>query len=135
MAGRVSTRLTKSEGRKFAFTVGLAFCALAGLSWWRGHLPVAGALGVLGAGLLLAGVVVPTRLGPLQHAWMSLAHAISKVTTPVFMGVVYFVVLTPTGLVMRALGRRPLQREPKDGSYWIPKNRRGGGVSDMNRQF
>jgi hypothetical protein len=127
--------LTKREGRKFAFTVGLAFCVLTAISWWRGHVPVAGTLGALGVGLLLAGAVAPTRLGPVQSAWMSLAHAISKVTTPVFMGVVYFLVLTPTGLVMRALGRRPLRRELDDGSYWIAKRRDRGGVSDMNRQF
>ena len=66
---------------------------------------------------------------------MALAHAISKVTTPIFLGVVYFLVLTPTGLVMRAFGRRRLRRDPVDDSYWIPKSRRGAGISDMNRQF
>ena len=39
----------------------------------------------------LAALVVPTHLGPVQRAWMGLAHAISKVTTPIFMGVVFFV--------------------------------------------
>ena len=83
----------------------------------------------------MAGIVVPTRLGPLQRAWMGLAHAISKVTTPIFLGVVYFLVLTPTGIVMRAVGRRRLRRELEDDSYWVPKSRIGGGISDMNRQF
>ena len=134
LARRVSTRLTRTEGRKFAFPVGLAFAALAALAWWRGHATAVYVLGGLSSLLLLAGLLVPTRLGPLQRIWMGLAHAISRVTTPIFMGLVYFLVLTPTGVVMRLLGRRPLRRELEDGSYWIPKSRRAG-LSDMNRQF
>lgn len=127
--------MTKREGRKFAFPVGLAFIVLAGISLWRGHETAPQILGGLGLLLLLAGAMVPTRLGPIHDAWMGLAHAISRVTTPVFMGVVYFLVLTPTGLVMRLLGRNPLRREPEDDSYWISTGRGDRGTSDMNRQF
>lgn len=105
------------------------------ISWWRGHEPAAGIFTGIGLFLLLLGALVPTRLGLLQRAWMSLAHAISKVTTPLFMGAVYFLVLTPTGLVMRLLGRRPLEHKPAADSYWIPRGRQGTGISDMNRQF
>lgn len=127
--------MTKREGRKFAFPVGLAFIVLAGISVWRGHETAPQILGGLGLLLLLAGAMVPTRLGPIHDAWMGLAHAISRVTTPVFMGIVYFLVLTPTGLVMRLLGRHPLRREPEDDSFWISTRRGDRGTSDMNRQF
>lgn len=135
MARPIPARLTRSEGRRFAFPVGVAFAVLAGVFWWRGHETPAGALAALASLLVLAGILVPTRLGPVQRWWMGLAHAISRVTTPIFLGIVYFLVLTPTGIVMRLLGRQPLRREAEDDSYWIPKGRRGGGVSDMNRQF
>ena len=50
---------------------------------------------------------------------MGLAHAISKVTTPIFMGVVYFVVITPIGFIRRrAFGSNPL-------SPRAPAGRRG----------
>lgn len=135
MARPIPARLTRSEGRRFSFPVGLAFAVLAGVFWWKDHETVAGALAALALLLVLAGILVPTRLGPVQRWWMGLAHAISRVTTPIFLGIVYFLVLTPTGVVMRLLGRQPLRREAEDDSYWIPKSRRGGGVSDMNRQF
>src|SRR5258707_6130820 len=43
---------------------------------------------VLGVGgtLVIAALLVPTWLGPIERAWMGLAHLISKVTTPIFMG-------------------------------------------------
>ncbi|HVP39742.1 MAG TPA: SxtJ family membrane protein [Candidatus Saccharimonadales bacterium] len=129
----VPARLTAREGRKFAFTVGIAFLVLAALSAWRGHhLPprVLGAVGVL---LLLAGLVVPGRLGPVQRWWMKLAHAISKVTSPIVVGASYYVVLTPIGWVMRAFGRNPLRHRERDGGFWIPAP--SGGRSDLDTQF
>jgi hypothetical protein len=99
---------------------------------WRGHPTVATALAVLGAALCLAALVIPERLGPTQRAWMSLALAISKVTTPVFMAVVYFFVLTPTGILRRTLGRNPLT-PPTHGTRWI--SRTADDRSDLMRQF
>ena len=89
MAHGIPARLTSSEGRKFAFTVGAAFLALTALVWWRQKPTLMMVFGALGGVLLLLGIVAPTRLGPIQRAWMGLAHLISKVTTPIFMGIIY----------------------------------------------
>ena len=130
----IPARLSSAEGRKFGVTVGVAFLAFAGLLYFWRHRETAGAiLGALGALLVVAALLVPTRLGPLQRAWMGLAHAISKVTTPVFMGIVFFVVMTPIGLLMRLLGRRSLVHREQGGSFWAAPV--SGGRSDMERQF
>ena len=60
----------------------------------------------LGIVLVLAGLVVPRLLGKVYAGWMGFALVLSKVTTPIFMGVIYFVVLTPTGFLMRMFGWR-----------------------------
>ena len=52
---------------------------------------------------------------------MGLAHLLSKVTTPIFMGVIYFVVLTPTAWLMRLFGRRSLVHPEVNGSFWIER--------------
>lgn len=135
MEGRARARLTKAEGRKFAFSVGLAFFALASLMVWRGLRTLASVFAGIAILLILAGGVTPTRLGPIYRSWMGLALAISRVTTPIFMGIVYYVVLTPTGAVMRLLGKDSLRREPEEDTYWISRIGPGRGVSDMNRQF
>jgi hypothetical protein len=131
MADRVPARLTRAQGRRFGLTVGLAFTALAAVSWWRGHALPPIVLGTLGAALVVAGLVVPTFLGPVERAWMALAHALSKVTTPLFMGIVYYGVIAPTGLVMRALGKNPLVHADAEGGYW----RRAARAQNMERQF
>jgi hypothetical protein len=119
--------LTPAEGRKFALTVGTAFLALTALTWWRDHITVARVLAVIGGGLWIGGLVVPGRLGPVYRGWMGLAHAISKVTTPIFLSIVYFIVIMPIGLLMRAVGRNPIRHHPRGDSYWAPhaESRRG----------
>ena len=77
------------------------------------------AFALVGASLALAGLAVPTRLGGIERAWMAVEHAISKVSTPIFMGVVYFLMLTPTGLAMRLLGRNRLVNARGGSSAWI----------------
>jgi hypothetical protein len=91
---------------------------------------IAGALGIM---LLLGGLLVPGSLGPVYRAWMGLALAISKVTTPIFLGLVYFLVFMPVGMLRRALGHRALERTAVAGSFWLPREepRR----SDLKRQF
>jgi len=133
MAAGIPARLTPGEGRRFGLTVGCAFLVLAGLSWWRDHpriVPFAAAIGVL---LVLGGLVVPGSLGPVYRGWMRLALAMSKVTTPIFLGIVYFVVVTPIGILRRVAGHRSLEHSVGNGGYWVvrPEPRQ----SDLRRQF
>ena len=129
----VPARLTAREGRKFAFTVGIAFAVLGALSALRGHRLPPFVLWALGGLLLLLGIVVPTRLGRLHGWWMALANAISKVTAPIFVGVAYFIILSPIGALMRALGRSPLRVKERNGGFWAPAP--SGGRSNLENQF
>jgi hypothetical protein len=133
LAASGPARLTTAEGRKFGLTLAAAFGVFALIAWWRGgeHAPYV--LGTLAGLFLLGGVLLPTRLGPVQRAWMGMAHAISKVTTPIFMGVVYFVVLTPVGLVRRLFGANALRAAHGKTSGWV--DRRDHPRGDLSRQF
>jgi hypothetical protein len=122
-----------SEGRKFGFPVGAAFLLLTLVLAWRGHAVPAYATAAAGAALIAGALTVPSRLGPVYRAWMALALAMSKVTTPIFMGLLYFVVLTPVGAIRRTFGSNPLKRTPTGTNYWVSRGdaRRG----DLRRQF
>lgn len=128
-----STDFTSSDGRKFAFPVGIAFLLLAGLLFWREKETLFRVAAGLGSALIVAGVLIPGYLGPVYRGWMRMALAISKVTTPIFMGVVYFVVMTPTGLIMRLVGKKPTRHEARDGSFW--QSTEGRPKGDLRRQF
>ena len=124
--------MSPGEGRRFGLTVGTGLLAIAGLLWWRGRTVGAAGLGAVGAGLMAAALLVPTYLGPVRAGWMALAHAISRVTTPVVTGIMYFVALTPFGIVRRTVGRSPLHQSRAHETFWVNRvNRR----SDLQRQF
>lgn len=132
----IPARLTVREGREFGCTVGAAFLLLGGWAWWRGHTITSGMSLAAGFLLLIAGLAVPSLLGPVRRAWMALAGAISRVTTPMFMGIVYYGLFTPVGLAMRIFGKDPLGRKKGPGSLWVPRNEGiGRRPQDMERQF
>jgi hypothetical protein len=92
-------------------------------------------LAALGGVLVLAGLAIPTLLGPVERAWMGLAHAISKVTTPIVMGVMYLAVLFPVGVLRRRFGGNPLTHAQVDGGFWRPRPAGSRRSASMRRQF
>ena len=133
MATGIPARLSRKEGRSFGLTLGIAFGVLGTILWWRGKEPADFVVWSVAALFLGAGLMIPGRLGPVHRAWMGLAHAISKVTTPIFMGVVYYVVLMPIGVVMRFFGRNPLTAQRGGETVWV--SRESTVRSDLERQF
>jgi hypothetical protein len=127
--------LSAAEGRRFGLTVGAAFLVLAAIAWWRGHVVAPTVLSTVGGLLVAAGIVVPTLLGPVQRGWMALAHAISKVTTPIVMGAIYLIVLTPVGVLRRLVSGNPLVHGVKSTTYWHHRPERPRPPSSMQRQF
>lgn len=135
MAARISTRLTAAEGRRFGLTVGGAFLLMTAVTSYRGHGTIALVTGCIGIALVLGGVLAPTRMGPVERGWMRMALAMSRVTTPVAMALVYFLVITPFGLVRKAIGRDPLHHIPDQGTFWKSRPARTAGTASMERQF
>ncbi|HVZ76403.1 MAG TPA: SxtJ family membrane protein [Gemmatimonadaceae bacterium] len=137
MASSARPRLTPAQGRRFAFTLAGAFAALAAVGAWRGRPRTTAVMGTLAGVCLLAGLFVPTRLGPVERAWMRLGELLSRVTTPIALAVMYLLVVTPMGLLRRTLGRSPLTRDPGAPSYWITRQprEREAARRALERQF
>lgn len=111
-----------AAGRKFGLTVGIAFGVFAGIAYWRGHPTTFAVLATIGGALVVAGLWFPVALRLVEAAWMKLALLISRVTTPVMMGVIYFVVLTPVGLLRRTLGKNPLLHAAGTNGHWADRS-------------
>ena len=135
MAAGVPARLTAAAGRKFGLTVGLAFAAIGAFLLWRGKATAATVLLALGGVLILAGLLVPTRLGPVERAWMGLALLISKVTTPIFMGIVYFLVMMPIGLIRRRMGSPIVPLKARPETRWVTRSADDSAGAQMEHQF
>ena len=122
MEARIPARLTAAELRRFGLLVGGVFLALAAIWTWRDHRVLAIVGATIAIPLMLLGAVAPTVLGPVYRLWMGLALKLSKITTPIVMGAVYYLVLTPLGLGMRIAGRNPVVHgTEKDDSFWKPR--------------
>lgn len=135
MEARVPAGLTAKEGREFGLLVGGAFLAITGILYWRGKMGAVPYVGGLGGLLVLGGLVAPAALGPIYRLWMGLAVVLSKITTPIFMGVIYFLVFTPVAMGMRIFGRRALHHASHNGSYWIERDPLQPAADQMLRQF
>ena len=134
LASRIPAGLTTAQGRKFGLTVGGAFLVITAIFWWRHRetaMLVAGSLGTL---FVLGGLLVPRQLGPVERAWMGLAHALNKVTSPVFLGVVFFGVFSPIGWIMRKAGKDPIRAPAKGQTAWATREA-GSRQSALDHQF
>lgn len=116
-----------SPTRKDLRNLGLVFCVvlglLAGLSAWKGGAAWPWLAG--GAALFAAwGLLWPAGLRPLYRGWMSLAIVMGQVVSRLLLSLVFYLVVTPVGLVMRLAGKDPMDRRLGDrDSYWRPRPR------------
>jgi hypothetical protein len=62
------------------------------------------------------GLIAPQSLRPVYHGWMKFGLLLSKITTPIILGVVYFGVMLPIGLLMRLRGKDPMARKFDTGA-------------------
>jgi saxitoxin biosynthesis operon SxtJ-like protein len=134
VAEAISARLSRGEARRFGLVVGAAFLVLGALVWWRGRPLTGQVFGGLGAVLILSGIMWPLALLPVHRLWMGLAVAISKVTTPVFLGCVYFGIITPIGLVRRLFGHDSVKARQTGDGFWVLRDS-ARERSDMEHQF
>lgn len=115
------TRSFRAE-REFGLLVGAILALLGG--WWiyRGKFAALAAGFVAVGSLLVAFGALRPRLLALPHRlWMALAEQLSRIVTFVILSLVYYLVVTPIGVVKRAIGWDPLgRRAAPAASYWQP---------------
>lgn len=74
------------------------------------------------------GLIAPSSLRLVYRGWMRFGLLASRVTTPVVMGLVFYLIVTPFGLVRRVFGKDPLMRKFENlVSYRIPSKKPRAG--------
>ena len=83
---------------------------------------------------LLLGLFNSKILTPLNKLWFKFGIILGKFVAPIVMGIVFFLVVTPTGIIMRLAGKNllGLKKDIKKNTYWIKKN---NYLSSMKNQF
>jgi hypothetical protein len=85
----------------------------------------------------ITALTIPRLLALPKKLWLSFGLLLHEIVNPLIMGLLFFVTVTPTGLIMRALGKTPLRLgfEKSAESYWIPRTPPGPDPETMKRQF
>jgi hypothetical protein len=110
--------------RQFA---GLWLAVFSGLALWQGlvhdRIPTALALGGLGLGFGVPGVLWPAFIRPVFVGALVVTFPIGFIVSQTLLAILFYGIFTPLGVVFRLVGRDPLQRSRSSGqeSYWAPK--------------
>lgn len=125
-----------SSDRTFGLVIGAALAVIGVLPmlgggsarWW---------LVAIGGAVAVIGLVWPAVLAPLNRLWMRFGLLLSRVTNPIVMALMFFLVLTPSGLLMRLFGNDPLRRgfDAHAATYWIERDPPGPEGDSMRNQF
>ncbi|MBN1587820.1 MAG: hypothetical protein JW937_10400 [Candidatus Omnitrophica bacterium] len=113
---------TLFELRNFGFVLAGILCAFGGLFHWRhGELNWA-VYGLFPLASALSGLCWPPLLFPVHRVLTWLGGILGWVNTRIILGLTFYLVAAPIGLLMRLLGKDPMQRKlfPGQETYWIP---------------
>lgn len=133
---RHTSQVQSSSDRAFGFVFAAVFLIIAlypllhasGIRIW--------AVVISGLFLLLA-TLVPQVLAPANRLWTRFGLLLHNIVSPLALGILFFLVVTPTGLLMRLFGKDPLRLrfDPAADSYWIKRDPPGPAADSLNNQF
>ena len=95
----------KSDLRKFGITIGTIFLIVAGFFFWKEKESFQLFL-TIGITLFAVGIVIPVILKPVYWVWMVFATVLGWFMTRVILSLLFYVILTPIGLIARSFGKQ-----------------------------
>ena len=130
---------TLPSERSFGLLFGAVFVLLAAYGWFFKSWSSAVELSLLGLALafVLLGFVAPKILSPLNWLWFQLGQLLGKIVSPIVLGAIFFLLLTPVSLVTRLFGRDELRlkRKASQTSYWLDRAPPGPAPESFKNQF
>ena len=123
----------KEEIRKFGFLIGGVLIAISIFMLWKTFNQYQ-LVFIIGISFVLLGFFIPSILKPIYIIWMTFATILGWIMTRVILTILFYLIVTPIGLIARIFGVKFLDLSWNDNvkSYW---NKREGSVSDIEKQF
>jgi hypothetical protein len=128
--------VTAGSERIFGIVFACVFGIVAVFPMFGGGEPYIWAV-LVAVGFLLVALLYPALLSPLNKLWFRLGLLLHQIVNPLVMGIIFFVVVTPIGLLFKLTGKDPLKLRwsADDESYWVGRNPPGPDPVSMKRQF
>jgi len=126
----------ESSDRSFGYVFAVVFVLIGCWPFFNWEPPRWWALGIAVAFAAIA-FVRPQTLHSLNRAWLALGRLLHRVMSPIVMGAVFFLCVTPTGWIMRLRGKDLLSRKrrPDLSTYWIAREPTLPKPDAMKKQF
>jgi hypothetical protein len=126
-----------SSNRSFGFVFTVVFAIIGLFSWFGDSGEVYIWAIAISAAFLVITLIRPGLLAPLNRIWTKFGLLLQKVVSPVVLGGMFYLILTPFGLAMRLLGKDPLRLkiDKKAESYWIHRTPPGPSPESMKNQY
>jgi hypothetical protein len=126
----------KSDWKKFGITMGIILSIIGFFLLWKKNNNYNYIL-FLAAAFFITGLILPSILRPIYKAWMALAVVMNFIMTRVIMAVIFYLIVTPTGLIASLTGKKFLDMkiDKSAKSYWIVREKTSKLKSDYERQF
>lgn len=122
--------------RAFGIVFAVVFAIIALWPLIGGNTPRIWAL-VIAAAFLAVSLIRPRVLRPLNLLWFRFGMLLHRIISPVILGLMFFVSVTPIALLMRVFGKDPLRLkfDPEAESYWITRDPPGPEPESLKNQF
>jgi hypothetical protein len=128
--------LDKKSLRKFGITMGIAFLVITLLMLIR-HRHSVIPTSIISALFFVASLIIPGVLKPAYILWMKLAFVLGWVNTRLILMIIFYILFTPAGLIMRLFRVDLLDRkiDKSKDSYWKKREKKVFNPSDYERLF
>lgn len=82
-------------------------------------------------------IFVPSILAPLNRLWAKFGQIMHTIINPILMGLIFFLTVLPTGLILKLLGKDPMRRkfDSEASSYWISREKNNVNKESFDNQF
>lgn len=125
-----------SSDRFFGLTFFVFFLLIAlwPLLWGR---PISTIPLGISLAFLAISFIRPSLLAPLNKLWLKFGALLHTITSPIILGIMFYLVIMPIGLLMRLLGKDflRLRFDPNSATYWIRREPPGPEKNSLHRQF
>jgi hypothetical protein len=134
--GQAHSEAKSSGDRSFGMVFAVVFLLITLRSFWHGT-SIWPIYAVIAAGFAGVGLFRPALLAPLNRIWTKLGVLLGKIVSPIVLGALFFLVITPAAMILRWMGSDllNLRRDPKTTSYWLVRNPPGPVPESINDQF
>lgn len=133
---RHTAQVQGSSDRSFGFIFAVVFLLIGLYPLLNSGGTRVWAMAVSGAFLLLA-ALIPGVLAPANRLWTRFGLLLHNIVSPLALGFLFFLVVTPTGLLMLLFAKDPLRLrfDPAAESYWISRDPPGPAADSLKNQF